>query len=141
MRIFVTGAAGFVGSAIVEELIGAGHRVVGLARSVATASALLAGGAEPLRGDLDDPEILHADAAGADGVIHTAFNHDFSNSRQAAKWMAGNRNVGSRTRRLGPPADRHFRHRHPAAGRGGRPARILSRPRPEQHWLGSEADT
>jgi nucleoside-diphosphate-sugar epimerase len=76
MRIFITGASGWIGSAVVAELLAAGHHVLGLARSDASAEKVAAAGAEVRRGDIGDLELLRAAEEGCDGVVHLAFRHD-----------------------------------------------------------------
>ena len=85
MKIFVTGASGFVGSAVVQELLQAGHEVRGLVRSDETARAVAAAGAEAFRGSIDDLDSLTRGATGVDGVIHTAYNHNFAEYEKAGQ--------------------------------------------------------
>ncbi|SEF37317.1 Nucleoside-diphosphate-sugar epimerase [Amycolatopsis pretoriensis] len=85
MRVFVTGASGWIGRALVPELLEAGHQVAGLARSDASAEAVAKTGADVVRGDLDDLDTLRKAAADADGVVHLAFGHDFSRIEESIR--------------------------------------------------------
>ncbi|MEC3875576.1 SDR family oxidoreductase [Chryseobacterium salviniae] len=86
MKVFVTGASGFIGSAIVKELIDAGHQVVGLARSEKSAEKIGNAGAQAVEGSLKDLEIIKQNALNADGIIHVAFSHDFMNSNDISQF-------------------------------------------------------
>jgi nucleoside-diphosphate-sugar epimerase len=93
MRVFVTGASGHIGSALVPELLGAGHQVTGLARSDVSAAKLTAAGAEARRGDLDDLDVIAKAAAEADGVVHLAYRSDLMHAGDAAGVIAANLKV------------------------------------------------
>src|SRR5579859_3657359 len=93
MRLFITGGSGWIGSALIPELIEAGHEVTGLARSDASAVALTSAGAQVLRGGIDDLDILRDGAASSDGVIHLAFKHELAFSGQFEDAATADRRV------------------------------------------------
>src|SRR3954449_2029924 len=122
MRVFVTGASGWVGSAVVPELVGAGHEVVGLARSDASAAAAAKAGAEVVRGSLDDLDVLRTAAKSSDGVIHLAFKHDVAFSGNFPAATAADRRalevLGEELAGSGRPLATAFRHGGPPPGGG-----------------------
>jgi uncharacterized protein YbjT (DUF2867 family) len=127
MRVFVTGASGWIGSATVDELLTAGHEVTGLARSDASAAALAAKGARVRRGDLDDLASIRAGAQAAEAVIHLANKHDWSNpaassaAERAAVQTIGDALAGTDRPSCSPRA-------WPASPRAGRPRRAIRPP-------------
>ena len=135
MRIFVTGASGWIGSAVVPELLGAGHEVVGLARSDASAQRLESAGALVQRGDLDDPDGLAKAAADSDGVIHLAFQHEVAFGGRLRHRRGGRPSSrgghGGGPGRLRPAVGAGLRHARPdrpgAVGHRERRARARSR--------------
>ena len=117
MRVFVTGATGWVGAAVVKDLIAADHEALGLCRSEAKAAALAAAGAEVLRGSLEDVDSLKAGAARSDGVIHVAFNHDFSRmAENGAVEQRAIEAIGAVLEGSGSAAGRHLGYRAAVAG-------------------------
>lgn len=129
MRVFITGASGWIGSATVDELLAGGHEVVGLARSDASAAALQAKGAEVHRGDLDDLDSLRTGAAAADAVIHLANKHDFGNAaatnrteraavESIGKVLAGSNRVFVVASGVGAVGERAFTEQDPSPHHG-----------------------
>lgn len=135
MRVFVTGASGFVGSAVVAELVSFGHEVRGLVRSADAAARLTQAGAQPLLGTLEDAQVLRAGADWAEGVIHTAFHHDFSQFAQAcaldqqAIETLGERLVGSQRPLLVTSGLARLAHGRPATENDPPPPRSDAYPR------------
>ncbi|MGA0567924.1 SDR family oxidoreductase [Rathayibacter sp. KR2-224] len=132
MRIFMTGASGWIGSAVVPHLIEAGHEVAGLARSDASASALEAAGVIPVRGGLDDLDVLRTGAEASDAVIHLAFKHDFDN------FAASGRTERAALETFGDALEGTGRKFMFASGLAGFPSRALTE-RDESPFAGPDA--
>ena len=131
MRVFVTGASGWIGSAVVDELLAAGHEVTGLARSDASAAALEAKGARVRRGDLDDLDGIRAGAEAAEAVIHLANKHDWSNPAASnAAERAAVQTIGDALAGTGRPFLLAAGRRRPGPGQAGHRGRPVAVPRP-----------